>query len=111
MDDEDLYDEFGNYIGDSLDSSDNDDDDENQDDLFAAAQPPSINDNEYLQDEEEEEDANGKSQLVKTTTTNSNDTALVKTNIDTNQAETIYIQSQTQSLSNQPIIQPNHEKP
>ena len=28
MDDEDLYDEFGNYIGDSLDSSDNDDDDE-----------------------------------------------------------------------------------
>ncbi|KAF6065315.1 Elongation factor Tu GTP binding domain family protein [Candida albicans] len=85
MDDEDLYDEF--------------------------AQPPSINDNEYSQDEEEEEeDANGKSQLVKTTTTNSNDTALVKTNIDTNQAETIYIQSQTQSLSNQPIIQPNHEK-
>ncbi|KHC72372.1 small GTP-binding protein domain [Candida albicans P75016] len=109
MDDEDLYDEFGNYIGDSLDSSDNDDDDENQDDLFAAAQPPSINDNEYSQDEEEE-DANGKSQLVKTITTNSNDTALVKTNIDTNQAETIYIQSQTQSLSNQPIIQPNHEK-
>ena len=45
MDDEDLYDEFGNYIGDSLDSSDNDDDEENQDDLFAAAQPPSINDN------------------------------------------------------------------
>ncbi|CAX43702.1 U5 small nuclear ribonucleoprotein component, putative [Candida dubliniensis CD36] len=95
MDDEDLYDEFGNYIGDSLDSSDNDDDD------LSSFHPPSINDNEYSEEEEHEEEEDEE---------DNNNTALIKSNIATNQGETIYIQSQTQSLSNQPIIQPIYEK-
>lgn len=67
--DEDLYDEFGNYIGPDLDDDSSSDDDEDEDSLEAAAQPAGRPD-----DDEEASDVSGEEDMAMVVEAHDNNT-------------------------------------
>ena len=85
--DDDLYDEFGNYIGGSDAENSNDD------------LPSVIDEQSDHEEQQEERDENHQS----------SSTSLIKSTIDSNTSETIYI-GQDQEISNEPVIKPIEEK-
>ncbi|KAI5955915.1 SNU114 [Candida jiufengensis] len=95
--DDDLFDEFGNYIGEGS---------EPEDEASKDGTNNGVNNGEYSSDDVDEDaiDIDSKDD------TEANQGALVKSTIPTNDSEIIYVQQQQPELVDEPIIKPDSTK-